>query len=66
MLRRNRKEEQPVNYLVKKKNQIVTLKPRIINILTAMAPYTIIALIVNMRREIANRTQAFSALKEKQ
>lgn len=65
MLRRNRKEEQPVNYLVKK-NQVVTLKPRIINILTAMAPYTIIALIVNMRREIANRTQAFSALKEKQ
>lgn len=37
-----------------------------IDILTAMAPYTIIALIVNMRREIANRTQAFSALKEEQ
>lgn len=30
-----------------------------------MAPYTIIALIVNMSREIANRTQAFSELKKK-
>jgi len=48
------------------KIQAASLKPCTISILTAIAPYTIIALIVNMRREIANRTQAFSALKEKQ
>lgn len=46
--------------LILKKNQKWNEAENHLRILTATAPYTIIALIVNIRREMAKTTHAFS------